>query len=111
MASTSKYRTLATCASTSTRIEEQVQFSLFELTEACRADTEQLVALVNEGALTPIGDGPQRWRFAGVTLQRARTALRLTHDLELNAPGAALVLDLLDQIDTLRAQLRRVAGD
>jgi len=44
-------------------------------------------------------------------LQRARTALRLTHDLELNAPGAALVLDLLDQIDTLRARLRRVGGD
>lgn len=111
MHSTATHRTLATCSSATKRVEEQVQFSLFELTEACRADSEQLVALVNEGALTPIGDGPQRWRFAGVTLQRARTALRLTHDLELSAPGAALVLDLLDQIDTLRARLRRAGGD
>jgi chaperone modulatory protein CbpM len=107
MYSTPEHRALATSA----RVEEQVQFSLFELSQACRADSEQLVALVNEGALTPIGDGPQRWRFAGATLQRARTALRLTHDLELNAPGAALVLDLLDQIDTLRARLRRAGGD
>ncbi|MBC7481299.1 MAG: MerR family transcriptional regulator [Rhizobacter sp.] len=107
MVSTSDQRSLATTV----LVEEQVQFSLFELTEACRADSDQLVALVNEGALAPIGDGPQRWRFAGVTLQRARTALRLTHDLELNAPGAALVLDLLDQIDALRAQLRREGGD
>lgn len=111
MQSTSNHRTLVTSTSTTTWVEEQVQFSLFELTQACRADGEQLVALVNEGALTPIGDGPQRWQFAGATLQRARTALRLTHDLELNAPGAALVLDLLDQIDTLRARLRRAGGD
>ena len=111
MYSTANHRTLVTSTSSTTWVEEQVQFSLLELTQACRADGEQLVALVNEGALTPIGDSPQRWRFAGVTLQRARTALRLTHDLELNAPGAALVLDLLDQIDTLRARLRRAGGD
>ena len=110
MHSTATHRTLATCSSAATRVEEQVQFSLFELTEACRADSEQLVALVYEGVLTPSGDDPQQWRFGGTTLQRARAALRLTRDLELNAAGTALVLDLLGEIEALRSQLRRLGG-
>lgn len=60
---------------------------------ACRADSEQLMALVDEGVLTPSGGEPQDWRFGGTALQRARAALRLTHDLELSAAGAALVLE------------------
>lgn len=91
-------------------VEHEVEFTLVELSRACRADSEQLVALVYEGVLTPRGDDPQQWRFGGTTLQRARAALRLTRDLELNAAGAALVLDLLDEIDSLRSQLRRLGG-
>jgi chaperone modulatory protein CbpM len=91
-------------------VEEEVQFTLVELSRACRADIGQLVALVEEGVLTPSGDGPQRWRFGGVTLRRARAALRLTRDLELSPAGTALVLDLLDEIETLRSQLRRLGG-
>ena len=82
MNSTSNHGTLVTSASTTPWVEEQFHFSLFELTQACRADGEQLVALVNEGALAPIGDGPQRWRFAGATLARAH---RLAPDAR---PGA-----------------------
>ncbi|MGB5062407.1 MAG: MerR family transcriptional regulator, partial [Candidatus Competibacter sp.] len=48
-------------------VEEEVQFTLVELSRACGADVEQLVALVVEGALTPSGDDPPRWRFNGVT--------------------------------------------
>jgi chaperone modulatory protein CbpM len=89
-------------------VEQELSFTLVELSRACLADTEQVVALVEEGVLTPSGDDPQRWRFDGATLARARAALRLARDLELNAAGTALVLDLLDEIDRLRAQLRRL---
>ncbi len=37
-------------------VEEEVQFTLVELSRACGADVEQLVALVVEGVLTPSGD-------------------------------------------------------
>jgi chaperone modulatory protein CbpM len=40
-------------------------------------------------------------------LRRVRTAHRLAHDLEINPPGIALVLDLLDEIDSLRVHPRR----
>lgn len=91
-------------------VEEQVQFTFIELCRACRADEDQLAALVDEGVLVPRGDDQQAWRFEGAALQRARAALRLTHDLELNPAGAALVLELLDEIDALRARLRRLGG-
>jgi chaperone modulatory protein CbpM len=91
-------------------VEEEVQFTLVELSHACGADSEQLVALVEEGVLTPVGDEPHRWRFADISLRRARAALRLARDLELNAAGVAVVLDLLDEIEALRSRLRRV-GD
>lgn len=88
-------------------IEAEVQFTLVELSRVCGIDTGQLVALVDEGVLTPAGDDPQHWRFGGDSLRRARAALRLMRDLELSPAGAALVLDLLDQIETLRSRLQR----
>jgi chaperone modulatory protein CbpM len=91
-------------------VEEEIQFTFAELCRACRADTEQLRALVNEGVLSPSGEDAGEWLFAGTALRRARVALRLSRDLELSADAAALVLDLLDEIDVLKAQLRRAGA-
>ncbi|WP_283147809.1 chaperone modulator CbpM [Silvimonas soli] len=88
-------------------VEENVLFTLAELSQACQADVSQLVALVDEGVLIPQGDAPTAWRFGGTTLKRARIALRLINDLELRVVDTALILDLLDQIDVLTLQLRR----
>jgi chaperone modulatory protein CbpM len=90
-------------------VEEEIHLSLDELCQACRAREEQVTAWVMEGVLEPIGDRPNEWRFAGHSLRRARVALRLTHDLEVNTAGVALALDLLDEIASLKAQLRRLS--
>ncbi len=90
-------------------VETEVQFSLVELSRVCGVEAALLESLVQEGVLTPRGDTPAKWRFAGATLPRARTAARLLRDLELSAPGAALVIDLVDEIERLKAQLRRAA--
>ena len=91
-------------------VEDEIEFTLVELCRACRVDSELLVALVDEGVLTPRGADASSWRFGGGALQRARAALRLDRDLELGAAGTALVLDLLDEIESLRAQLRRLGA-
>ena len=65
---------------------------------------------VSEGVLEPIGEAPTEWRFAGQSLRRARLALSLTRDLELNPPGVALALDLLDEIAALQARLQRLGS-
>lgn len=88
-------------------VEDDVQFTFDELCRTCRADGEQLRALIHEGVLTPSGEDSQQWRFAGTALRRTRVALRLTRDLQLSADAAALVLDLLDEIDALKARLHR----
>ncbi len=87
-------------------VEDEVQFTLVELSRVCHADSEFLVALVHEGVLVPRGGEPRTWLFGGSSLKRAAVALRLTRDLEINVAGAAVVLDLLDEIDLLKAQLR-----
>jgi chaperone modulatory protein CbpM len=91
-------------------VEEQVQFTLDQLSWACRVDLDQLIVYVQHGVLEPLGAGPDDWRFTGPALQRARTASRLQRDLEVHVSSLALVLDLLDQIDGLRRQLQHVRG-
>ncbi|MGF6756982.1 chaperone modulator CbpM [Paraburkholderia sp. GAS42] len=88
-------------------IDEQVEFTLVELCRVTGASEDELTLWVAEGVFDPDGTGPQDWRFSGASLRRVRTAQRLAHDLQINPPGIALALDLLDQIDALRAQPRR----
>jgi len=88
-------------------VEEQVQLTLVELCQACSAEEEHVLTWVFEGVLEPVGDSPQDWYFTGESLRRARLALRLSRDLEINPPGVALALDLLDEIAELRARLQR----
>jgi chaperone modulatory protein CbpM len=88
-------------------VEEEIELSLTDLSHACRADLQLLVALVDEGVLAPAGNAPPEWRFRGPSLQRARAALRLIHDLQLEPHSVAIVMDLLDEIATLQARLRR----
>lgn len=87
-------------------VEEEIVLTLHELSHACGADETVVSAWVLEGVLDAAGTGPTTWRFAGTSLRRARTAARLTRDFEIDARAVALVLDLLDEIDRLKAQLR-----
>ncbi|TAL92931.1 MAG: MerR family transcriptional regulator [Paraburkholderia sp.] len=91
-------------------VEEEVEFTLVELCRASGASEEQLTLWIEEGAVEPQGATPGEWRFSGAALRRVRTARRLAQDLEINAPGIALALDLLDEIDALRARVRRPSG-
>jgi chaperone modulatory protein CbpM len=88
-------------------VEEEIHLTLLELCQACSASEEHVMAWVFEGVLEPIGTAPQEWRFTGPSLRRARLAMWLTRDLEINPPGVALALDLLDEIAALQARLQR----
>jgi chaperone modulatory protein CbpM len=90
-----------------TIVEESVHLTLLELCRATSADEENVLTWVFEGVLEPAGSSPQEWRFGGDSLRRARLALRLTRDLEINPPGVALALDLLDEMAALRTRLHR----
>lgn len=77
-----------------------------ELSRLCSVDRTFIIELVEEGVLDVIEISPE-WRFSGGALRRARTASRLQRDLQINLPGVALALELLDQLDYLRRALGR----
>ncbi|MBG6076249.1 chaperone modulator CbpM [Polaromonas sp. CG_9.11] len=89
-------------------LEDQSELRLDDLCRACTAQAERIVELVDEGLLTPAGTAPGEWRFTGVHLHRARVALRLERDLGVNLAGAALALELLDELEVLRARVLRL---
>lgn len=88
-------------------LEEDVELSLAQICRACRLSAEQIVELVDQGVIEPSGREPVSWRFQGISLRRVRFTQRMQRDLGVNAPGAALALDLLDELEQLRSRLRR----
>lgn len=88
-------------------LDERVSFSLGELCRSCGVNAELVIEMVDEGVARPCGSDPSEWRFEGEAVRRIQTALRLTEDLRVNLAGAALALDLLDELEALRRRLRR----
>ena len=61
--------------------------------------------LVETGVLSPVGNERGSHMFYTECIVVARKARRLRDDFELNADGLALVLKLLNRVDSLEAQL------
>lgn len=91
-------------------LDEQFQLSLGELVRSCRLSRNLLLQMVAEGLLQPQGPEPESWRFPGPQVRRAQRAARLMQDLELDLPAAALVLELLEEVERLRARVRHLGG-
>lgn len=84
-------------------LEEQEEFDLAEFCGVCAVEERQIVELVQEGVIETRSIA--QWRFSGTDLRRARIALRLQRDLGLNPAGTAVVLDLLERIESLERRL------
>lgn len=89
-------------------IDERLELTLTDLAQRCSVKTELVIAMVYEGVLEPRGKQPEEWHFGGRDLIRMRRALRLQQDLEVNLPGVALALELLEELDELRSRLKRL---
>lgn len=87
-------------------LDETIRLSLAEVCHACSCQSEWIVELVSEGILEPVGGNHVQWTFQGDHLRKVFAARRLQQDLGINLEGVALVLDLLDEVETLRLELR-----
>jgi chaperone modulatory protein CbpM len=63
---------------------------------------------VLEGRVRPTGDRPSQWRFGSRDLWRVRQIRRLEIAFDAEPELAALVADLLEELDSLRARLQRI---
>jgi chaperone modulatory protein CbpM len=86
---------------------EEACLTLEELASACSVTTEWVVRHVEEGVLPGPGTTAAEWRFSSRDLWRARHIYTLERDFDAVPELAALVADLLEELDTLRARLRR----
>jgi chaperone modulatory protein CbpM len=84
----------------------EYSLTLAEISRCCGVTTEQILVLTTEGVLSPQGPDPQEWRFGSADLGRALSALRLERDLGVNPAGAALAIELLDEMQQLRDRVR-----
>jgi chaperone modulatory protein CbpM len=92
-------------------LDEECLLTLGELSRACRVHAEWIVELVEQGIIEPRGDDLRHWRFTGSSLGRVMRVQRLQHDLGVNLAGAALALELLDEIRRLRNRLSIIDRD
>lgn len=86
-------------------VEDATEFTLGELSRACGQPAEWILALVEEGVIEPVGTEQTPWHFRGHCLRRVRIVQRLQSDLGTNLAGAALALELLEEVETLRRRL------
>lgn len=86
---------------------EDAGFTLEDISYACSVSTEWVVRHVEDGTLACAGGSVTEWRFSTRELARARRMRAVERDFDAVPELAALVADLLDEIDGLRSQLRR----
>ena len=83
-------------------LDEQLSLTLHEVCEVCGIEESMVVEMVEEGIADPLDRTAALWEFSGIAVVRLRTAHRLQRDLDVNLAGAALALELLEEIRRLR---------
>jgi chaperone modulatory protein CbpM len=86
-------------------LDESLDLDLEDFCRYCHLEQATVIEMVTEGVIDPSGEEQTTWRFTGLEVRRAQIALRLTRELEVNLPGAALALDLLEEVEKLRRRL------
>jgi chaperone modulatory protein CbpM len=88
-----------------TIFDETTRLTLKDLSRMCAVDEQHIVQYVEEGVLKVV-EVRSEWHFSGDALRRARLAVRLERDLELNLAGVALAVELIEELEQLRRQLQ-----
>ncbi len=89
-------------------LDDTMTWGMSEICALCRVKNDLVCEMINEGVLSPVGTSPETWRFNAAAVKRIQVTLRLQHDLRVNLPGAALALDLLEELEELRSMMRGI---
>lgn len=89
----------------SVEVLDQAAFSAEDLARACCVSPDWVRARVEAGVLQAEPSGGA-WRFASVTLVRARRIAHLEAAFDADPQLAALTADLIEEVTRLRRQLR-----
>ena len=92
---------------TDQEILQDACLTLEQLCAACALERDWLVRRVQEGLIPVTGTLIAEWRFSTAHLARARRMRDIERSFEAAPELAALVADMLEEMDALRARLRR----
>lgn len=87
---------------------EDSWLTLEQVASACAVDADWLLARLDEGYLPHTECVAGVWRFSSAAIRRARRMRQFERDFDATPELAALIADLLDEADALRARLRSV---
>lgn len=85
---------------------EDTWLTLEQVAAACTVDPAWLLRHIEEGLFPHTASVSGVWRFSGASLTRARRMRQLERDFDAVPELAALVADLLEELDGMRARLR-----
>jgi len=86
---------------------EGTWLTLEQVAAACTVEPAWLLRHLDEGLFPHAESVAGVWRFSGPALQRARRMRELERDFDAVPELAALVADLLEEMDELRERLPR----
>ena len=83
---------------------EESWLTLEQLAAACTVEPAWLIRHIEEGLFPHADCVAGTWRFSGASLLRARRMRQLERDFDAVPELAALVADMLEEIDALRSR-------
>jgi chaperone modulatory protein CbpM len=84
---------------------EEACLTLEQLAAACAVEPDWIVHRVGEGLLPAMSGSRTEWRFTSAALRRARRMREVERAYEAAPELAALVADMLEELDELRSRL------
>ena len=85
-------------------VVEEACLSVEQLAAACAVDPSWVLRLVDEGLFPRLPGSSDTWRFDVAALRRARRIRAVERDFDAAPELAALVADMLEELDALRSR-------
>lgn len=83
-----------------------VELDMKEFCQVVDMSPAYVIEIVEHGILEPQGQKPDDWLFDTYSLSVAKRASKLHRDLAMEWDGVALALELLDELEQVRAENR-----
>lgn len=81
-----------------------VHLDIHEFCQCVELPQAVLLEIVEQGIVQPSGPTPEQWLFDAHALSIVKRARRLQVELQIEWAGVALALQLLDEVELLRAE-------
>ena len=86
-------------------VDDASTFSYLEVCETYQITENELIDMLEYGLFEVQSNHIKNVQFDQKMLSKVQTACRLQRDLEINLPGVVLVLELLDELASIRDEL------